>query len=405
MDIFEILSDAIKNLGANKLRSGLTMLGVIIGVASVIAMSSIVEGGKRLSVGMIEKMGTHLLSIRPKELTDEERRTFSGRSRGLRMGDADFVRDGVPYAKAITPVVSRPLLLKYADRSYRGSVDGVGDAYLAIRNYEIERGRFLSKEDGVEYGKVVILGSDVVKKLFVGTYPLGEHIQMGDQRFTVIGTLKEKGAMHGMNFDEAILIPATTAMKYFTGNDMLSMFLIQVDQREHMKKTDEMIRAILLDRHDRVEDFVIRSQDELLRNTELIIFTFRVILGGTAALALLVGGIGIMNVMLISVTERTEEIGLRKAVGASRGAIMVQFLVEAVAISGVGGGMGILLGIFLGHGFGFFAERAISGWNAVILPHSILLGFCFSVGVGVVFGLYPAIKASRMDPAEALRYL
>jgi len=170
-----------------------------------------------------------------------------------------------------------------------------------------------------------------------------------------------------------------------------------------MKKVSEQISAILLQRHDGVEDFSIRNQDQLVRNVEMIILTFQIIFGGTAALALLVGGIGIMNIMLVTVTERTSEIGLRMAVGASRRAILTQFLIESIALSAVGGIIGIVVGTLLGSGFGYLANRAIDGWNAVILPSSILLGFFFAVGVGVAFGLYPAYKASQMAPAEALR--
>ncbi|HLG21437.1 MAG TPA: FtsX-like permease family protein, partial [Candidatus Manganitrophaceae bacterium] len=273
-----------------------------------------------------------------------------------------------------------------------------------IRNYDLDRGRFLSQEDAARFEKVAVLGKEVTRELFSAADPLGADVKIGDQRFTVIGVLKEKGSLHGINYDETVLIPATTAIKFFKGSDELGSFIVKVDDRRNMKRTDEIIKSILLRRHNGVEDFVIRSQDELVRNTELIIFTFRVILGGTAALALLVGGIGIMNIMLVTVTERTAEIGLRKAVGASRKAILTQFLIESVAISLIGGIIGVALGGGLGWGFGWLAGRAITGWDAVLLPSAIFLGFFFALGVGVVFGLYPAYKASQLDPAEALRY-
>ena len=404
MNFLEIFSDALKNLSANKLRSGLTMLGVIIGVAAVIAMSSIVEGGKKMTVEMIEKMGTNLLSIRPKKLNDEELRKFTGRSKGLRYGDAEQVKAMVPYAEEVTPAINVSSQLRYGDHDYTGMVEGVLSSYQEVRNYDVDQGRFLSESDNAEFKKVVVLGKDIVKELFTKTDPLGESIKIGDQRFTVIGILKEKGSLHGINYDETILIPASTAMKYFKGNDAIDSFYVKVSERSQMKRAGEMIRSILLQRHDDVEDFTIRSQDELVRNTELIIFTFRVILGGTAALSLLVGGIGIMNIMLVTVTERTGEIGLRKAVGASRRAILTQFLIESVAISLLGASIGVLLGGGLGLGFGWLASRAITGWHAVILPSAIFLGFFFAMGVGMTFGLYPAYKASNLDPAEALRY-
>lgn len=404
MNFFEILTDAFKNLSTNKLRSGLTMLGVIIGVAAVIAMSSIVEGGRKMTVEMIEKMGTNLLSIRPKKLNEEELRQFPGRSKGLRYGDFEQVKGMVPYAEQVTPVINFQSHLKYGDRDYSGMVEGVLETYREIRNYDVDRGRFLAAEDSAEFKKVTVIGTEIVKELFGNAEPLGQDIKIGEHRFIVVGILAEKGSLHGVNYDETVLIPATTTMKLFKGNDELNSFIVKVDERGNMKKTHAMIKAILLQRHDGVEDFVIRSQDELVRNTELIIFTFRVILGGTAALSLLVGGIGIMNIMLVTVTERTGEIGLRKAIGASRRAILTQFLIESVAISVIGGIIGILLGASLGFGFGWLAGRAVTGWNAVLLPSAVFLGFFFAMAVGITFGLYPAFKASNLDPADALRY-
>jgi len=404
MPVVEIWSDALRNLSANKLRSGLTMLGVIIGVASVIAMSSIVEGGKHLTVEMIEKMGTHLLSVRPKVLDESERRMFSGRSKGLRKGDIDLIREMVPHVREMTPVVNVTARLRYEDHDYSGMIEGVAESYHLIRNHDVAHGRFLTHEDMETFGKVIVLGREVATKLFGQADPLGKDIQVDRQRFVVIGVLAEKGSLHGINYDQTILAPVTTMMKLFKGNDALNSLIVKVDARHNMKKTEQLIRALLLRQHDEVEDFTIRSQDELLRNTEMIIFAFQVILGGTAALALLVGGIGIMNIMLVTVTERTGEIGLRKAIGASRRAILLQFLIESVTISVIGASIGVGFGTLLGLGFGALADRAITGWRAVILPESVFLGFFFAIAVGVLFGLYPAYKASRLEPAEALRY-
>lgn len=404
MNIIEIFIDAIRNLSSNKLRSGLTMLGVIIGVSAVISMSSIVEGGERMTVAMIEKMGTNLLSIRPKKLDKDDLLKFSGRSKGLRYGDAEFIKAMVPYAERMSPVINFSSHIRYNDKDRKSMVEGVLESYRPIRNHDVARGRFLSKGDTQGFKKVAVIGTEVVSDIFDEEDPLGKDLKIGNQRFVVIGILKEKGSLHGINYDDTILVPATTAMKLLQGNDELNSFIIKVDERRNMKKANQMIHDLLLQRHNGVEDFAIRSQDELLRNTEMLILTFRIILGGTAALSLLVGGIGIMNIMLVTVTERTGEIGLRKALGASRRAILFQFLIESTAISLLGGLIGILFGMALGTGFGWLAQRAITGWTAVILPSAVLLGFFFAMTVGVTFGLYPAYKAARLDPAEALRY-
>ncbi|MEK7285963.1 MAG: ABC transporter permease [Nitrospirota bacterium] len=403
MNIFEIFSNAILNLSLNKLRSGLTLMGVVIGVAAVISMSSIVEGGKQMTVSMIEKLGTNLLSVREKRLTDEEKRAFPGRSNGLRYSDYLALSESVPFIQKITPIINRSLQMKQEDRDEMAMVEGVFETYMEIENYEIGQGRFLLAEDISGYKKVVVMGKEISEKLFGTNDPIGRDVKMGHERFVVVGLLSEKGALHGINYDMTVVIPATTMMKLFTGNDSLTSIVAKVDERKNMKKSSEHISATLALRHDGVEDFVVRSQDQLVRNVEMILFTFQIILSGTAALALLVGGIGIMNIMLVTVTERTSEIGLRMAVGASRRDILIQFLIESVALSMVGGLIGILVGAVLGGGFGWLANRAIDGWNAVILPSSIFLGFFFAVVVGVTFGLYPAYKASRLAPAEALR--
>jgi putative ABC transport system permease protein len=401
--IVETFLNALSNLALNKLRSGLTLMGVVIGVAAVISMSSIVEGGKAMTVSMIEKLGTNLLSVRPKTLTEEEQRAFTGRSKGLRYADYNAIVQSIAVAHQVTPVTSARLQIKQGDRNESVMVEGVLQTYMEIQNYEIGQGRFLLSEDEIGFKKVVVLGKEIAEKLFGTGDPIGRDIKLGDHRFIVVGLLAEKGALHGINYDMTVVIPATTLMKLFAGNDLLTSIIVKVDERKKMKQVSHKISAILLQRHDGVKDFVIRNQDQLVRNVEMIVFTFQVILGGTAALALLVGGIGIMNIMLVSVTERTSEIGLRMAVGASRQAILTQFLIESVALSTVGGVIGILVGTLLGGGFGWLANRAIDGWNAVILPSSVVLGFFFAIGVGVAFGLYPAYKASRLAPAEALR--
>jgi putative ABC transport system permease protein len=408
MNLIEIFIAACKNLAVNKLRSGLTMLGVIIGVAAVISMVSIVEGGKKKIIEAIEKLGTNLLFVSPKELTEEEQRQYAGRSKGFKYSDALVLKERVPLLKEVAPMVSIQAKLKYGEKDFEGTVTGTLPSYEEVRNFHAEKGRFINQEDADQWQRVVILGQDVARKLFGNEdEALNQSIKIAEERFIVVGIMEKKGSLHGQNYDEMVFIPATTALRRFKGNDQISYLLVQVKERDQMHESRELIRKILMDRHEGVEDFKINSQEDFLRAVDRTIWTFRIMLGGIAAVSLLVGGIGIMNIMLVTVTERTSEIGIRKAVGAKNGDILKQFLIEAVTISLMGGLIGIVIGIFMGFGFGKAVAHAMPGnpdWGAVISLQSILIAFLFSIVVGVFFGLYPAHKASRLDPAEALRY-
>jgi len=406
MIVQSIVIDALKNLKSNILRTGLTMLGVIIGVAAVIAMIAIVEGGQVWLVKSIERLGTNLLFVWKKSLTLEEQRKFAGRSTGLRYGDALAVRQQIPDVVAI-PMIELDQQLKAGDREFSGEVTGTWPEYQEVRNFRAEHGRFLIQSDLTEWKRVVVLGKEVAEKLFGSGSPLDREVKIGDQRFTVVGVMKPKGTVYGTNYDELVFIPATTAIRRFQGKDTLRRMVVHVPDREQMERVTQQLHSLLVQRHDGVDDVRVRNQGEFLNAVDRTIWTFRIVLGGVALVALLVGGIGIMNIMLVTVTERTKEIGLRKAIGARRRDIMLQFLVESVTISVIGGFLGILCGIGAAYGFGGFVAQSMPGggdWGAVIQPSAILIAFSFAVFVGVFFGLYPAVKASKLDPAEALRY-
>ncbi len=398
--------DALNNLTANPLRTGLTMLGVIIGVAAVISMIAIVEGGQRKLVQSIERLGTNLLFVFKKSLTDEEQRKFAGRSTGQRYGDALAIRSRRPDVK-VAPILQFSRQLKADARDFSGEITGTTPDFSVIRNFYPSKGRFLIQQDIDEWRRVVVLGQDIAVKLFGSESPLRREIKIGDERFIVVGVMEPKGSLHRNNFDELIFVPVTTAMRRFTGNDKLSYMILHVPRRDDMDAVTKQVHSLLIQRHDGVDDTRVRNQGEFLRALDRTLWTFRIVLGGVAMVALLVGGIGIMNIMLVTVTERTGEIGLRKAIGATRGDILRQFLIESVAISVVGGVIGIGSGIGLAYGFGDLVAKAMPGsddWGAIVQPSAILMAFAFAVTVGISFGLYPAIKASKLDPAEALRY-
>jgi putative ABC transport system permease protein len=408
MNLLEIFQAAFKSLAANKLRSGLTMLGVIIGVAAVVSMISIVEGGSQRIMKAIERLGTNILFVSTKELKEDELRKFGGRSKGLKYGDAQVIAAKVPYVKEVAPVVSIPVKVRYGEKDFDGTVSGTTPDYQEVRNFYADQGRFISQADIDNWERVAVIGQDVAKRLFGDENPVHKEVKIGEERFTVVGVMEKKGGLHGINFDEMIFAPVTTIMRRFRGNELISNMLVQVTDLSHMNLAEERMRELLLRRHEGVEDFEIHSPEEFLRLVNIFILVMGAMLGGIAGLSLLVGGIGIMNIMLVTVTERTGEIGLRKAVGATRGDILKHFLIESVTISVFGGLIGIALGILLGTAFGYAVSHAfMSGsadWGAVISIKSILVAFLFAVGVGIFFGLYPARKASRLDPAEALRY-
>jgi len=375
-------------------------------VAAVISMTSIVEGGQRKLVQSIERLGTNLLFIFHTSLTPEEQRKFAGRSTGQKYGDALAIRRLRPEL-LVAPMLQFKKQLRAGDRDYSGQVTGTVPEYQEVRNFRPAVGRFLVQEDIDEWRRVVVLGRDIAEKLFGTGSALHREIKIGDERFIVVGVMEPKGSLHGTNYDELIFVPVTTTMRRFTGNDHVNFMLVHVPNRDEMEAVTRDIHSLLIQRHDGVDDIRIRNQGEFLKAIDRTLWTFRIVLGGVALVALLVGGIGIMNIMLVTVTERTSEIGLRKAIGAGRSHILRQFLIESVSISVVGGLIGILAGIGMAYGFGDLVARAMPGegdWGAVVLPSAILASFVFAVLVGITFGLYPAIKASKLDPAEALRY-
>jgi len=382
------------------------MLGIIIGVAAIISMTAIVEGGQRKLMKSIERLGTNLLFVFHKPLTVEEQRKFAGRSIGQRYGDVlalkQFRSDLV-----VAPILQFSQQLKAGSRDFGAQVTGTLPEYQQVRNFHVASGRFLITEDIAEWRRVAVLGKDVATKLFGSGPALHQAIKIGDERFVVVGVMEPKGDVGGTNFDELVFIPVTTAMRRFTGDDKVTYMVVHVPDRDQLETVKKQIRQLVIQRHDGVEDTQIYNQGEFLKAMDRTMWTFRIVLGGVALVALLVGGIGIMNIMLVTVTERTREIGLRKAVGATRRDILAQFLIEAAAIGLVGGLSGVVTGIGLAYGFGDLVAKAMPGggdWGAIVKVPSVLAAFTYAMVVGVFFGIYPASKAAKLDPAEALRY-
>ncbi|HID93668.1 MAG TPA: ATP-binding cassette domain-containing protein [bacterium (Candidatus Stahlbacteria)] len=402
-----------KGLLSNKMRSFLTILGIVIGVAAVIGMLGVGEGAKRQITSQIEKLGSNVLIVFPRRPeSKEEALEWRGRSRGLTYEDAIALKEKISVVNEVAPQIRAQERTRYLDKYWDTRILGTSPSYQTIRNLELEGGRFFGQEELDSWAKVCVIGKTVKEELFGDEHPIGKEIKIRDERFTVIGILKEKGRVGWEDFDDQILIPFTTAQKRFTGNDLLQGIFVQAKSYEATADAEKEIEALLIKRHNKVVDFRIRSQEEFRQAIEQTAGTFKLMLAGIAAISLIVGGIGIMNIMLVTVTERTREIGIRKAVGAKRRDILVQFLMESMVLAFAGGVIGILLGVIFANtlgnmmvGAGTFGPRFLrGGGQSVITLSSILLAFFFAVGVGIFFGMYPANKASKLDPVEALRY-
>lgn len=402
MDIFEGIAIAVTSLKANKLRSGLTMLGVIIGVTAVIAMVAVGEGAKSQVTDSIKGLGTNLLMIH-----SQWRRGGAssgiGTGQNLTLDDAEAIREKVELITEIVPESRGMAKVEFENMNTATSISGTLPSFLKVRKYEIKEGRNFSEEELRGKRKVCILGPEVINNLFGEYDPIGKRIKIARHSFEVIGTLKEKGAQMMGNPDDVIFIPLTTAQRRVFGRDYLSQIYAEVKNEKLMDKAQEQATYILRQRHNLKEeeedDFEIRSQKDMLQTMQSVLGTFTILLASIAMVSLLVGGIGIMNIMLVSVTERTREIGIRKALGAAPSNIMIQFLIEAIVLSLIGGLIGIILGFIITK-----IITNLAGWATVITFPSILLAFLFSVSVGVFFGFYPAKKAAELKPIDALRY-
>ncbi len=418
MQLTENLLIALRSLAVNKLRSILTMLGIIIGVGAVIALISVGQGFEEYINQQFASLGTNLLFVVPGQL-DNSGPGSARSNRGaqpLTMGDTEALRDvfRVPDVVAVAPSYSRSGLAVAGKRDIYTSVDGITPEYAPVRNFEVTEGEFITASDVTGRSRVALLGARVVEKLFPDEPPIsiiGRTIKINDVPFKVKGLLKAKGSSGGPGGDEdsVILIPISTAQSRLysapvvRGSYVVSVIFAQVVSDDMMDTAADEITTVLRERH-RIsykddDDFTVINQADLIAVFGDITAIFTIVLGSIAGISLVVGGIGIMNIMLVSVTERTREIGLRKAIGAKRSDILAQFLIEAIVISVIGGAIGILLGVL-----GSVLIGNLADMTTVVTPGAVLLATGFSLAVGLFFGIYPATRAARLSPIDALRY-
>ena len=401
MLILDLFKMALRSLIANTMRTFLTALGMIIGVASVISMISIGEGARQQTLSTIEKFGTNIITIKPGR--KKNRHVSSDTVKTLKFSDAKAIEINIPLISGVAAQVYRSAQLKYGSKNTNTTVRGTGEKYLQLSNFTIERGRYFNQEEVRSVRKVAVIGSTVVKNLFGDINAIGKEIKIDGNNYLVIGSTEQKGALSWFDPDDQIFIPVTTAQKRLFGIHHIQSIDVQARQMEDLEVIKKDIDSLLRIRHgihtDEDSDFHVQNSSQWLNSWGDAAKTFTYLLGGIAAISLLVGGIGIMNIMLVSITERTKEIGIRIAVGAKKSEIMEQFLIESVLISFIGGGLGILLGIIISR-----TVSKIGGWDTIISTQSIMLAFGFSVGIGIFFGFYPARKAANLNPIDALRY-
>ncbi|MDZ7266778.1 MAG: ABC transporter permease [candidate division KSB1 bacterium] len=410
MQYSENLQIGLRSVMVHKLRSLLTTLGIIFGVAAVIAMLSIGEGAKRAAVEQIKLLGTNNVRVKHRPLTGEMAEQAEAKlSPGLNYHDALYIRGNLNGMTAVAPMRFVEAAALLGTREATARVIATNELYETVTNFHPQMGRFLTALDVADAKRVCVIGSDVRKQLFGYRDPLGHRLKIEDTWFTIVGVMEPKDLLDKKasviklrNINQDIYIPISTGLKRFTDPDrpnFIDEIAIQVAEEDKVFAVSNVVKRILQRLHNQVEDYEIIIPSELLAQSQRTQRVFNIVMGSIAAISLIVGGIGIMNIMLASVTERTKEIGVRRALGATQEDILGQFLNETVLISVTGGVIGIILGAVMAKVITWYA-----GWDTVISLFSVVLSFGISAMVGIIFGIYPARKAAMMDPIAALRF-
>jgi putative ABC transport system permease protein len=414
MSLWHCLTIALNNLRANKLRSALTMLGIIIGVSAVIMMVAILQGMSARITDEFNKMGSNLILVLY-DPSPKEKQKATHRIDGLKMDDVRDIKAHCDLVKTLSPELpmQNGVTAKFAGKSIDVLPDGVMPDYQLLRNVKVAHGRFLSDADADNWAKVCVIGDKVRQDLFDDADPIGKNIEINGLSLTVVGVAEPKGRTFEGDEDKRVFAPLTTVQKRMLGNELVGVIYAEPVSLDKINEAKDQIWQRLMLHYADVPGVKVDSLDNMLNSINAVLAAFTIVLGSIAGLALLVGGIGIMNIMLVSVTERTREIGVRKAIGAKRKDILRQFLIESATLSGIGGLTGVILGTVMAYVVGFITTfiPALSNPNSdhkgmtMYVPPWVMIGsFVFSAGVGIFFGIYPAIRASALDPITALRH-
>ena len=414
MSVFEALRVAFAGLLANRLRSALTMLGILIGVSAVILLVAVGNGASVQINRQIQSLGANVIYVYPSNAKGSGGVSQGfGTSQSLTMADVDALNSGQqdPDVLAAIPIAQSGGQITYANQNYFAPTTGTTTAFPEVRDYQIAEGSFFTDDDVLAQRRVVVIGKTVVDNLFAGTDPVGETIKINRQSFRVIGVFVAKGGTGFGSQDNVVVAPITAVWAYLSGNrgKSVSEIVASATSAGTVTQAETEITTILLQRHQISDpsqaDFQIQSQQDILNQANSIATALTLVLGAIAGISLVVGGIGIMNIMLVTVTERTREIGIRKAIGARWRDVLTQFLIEAMVLSGLGGALGIAIGAALALEAPHIPAIASSGFpTPVVSLPSVLLAFGVSVGIGLFFGIYPANRAARLQPIEALRH-